>query len=186
MAWKSEFMALGDAEGAVSIWEWRTRHFRPLPHLRSPIKKVRFAPGKNNMKLLVLHMDGVDIWDVKGNGPFLKIMLSFLKFYLKLNRQRTIGSMEEFAVPRSLNGFGCGLDGIRPPPSSLFRWNSTNIRPGSAEVQFPNGRLYKRYPLDSVSHATHHIPSHQERIAAEFARSKFSHWRPQFTSGRFS
>ena len=65
MAWKSEFMALGDGEGGVTIWEWRTRHFRPLPHLRTPIKKLRFAPGKNNMKLMVLHADGVDVWDMK-------------------------------------------------------------------------------------------------------------------------
>jgi hypothetical protein len=68
MAWKSEWMALGDAEGGVAIWEWRTRHFRPLPHSKSPIRKLRFAPGKNNMKLLVLHMDGLDIWDVKGKN----------------------------------------------------------------------------------------------------------------------
>ena len=68
MAWKSEWMALGDAEGGVAIWEWRTRHFRPLPHSRSPIRKLRFAPGKNNMKLLVHHMDGIDIWDVKGTS----------------------------------------------------------------------------------------------------------------------
>ena len=66
LAWKSEWVALGDAEGNVAIWEWRTRHFRPLPHTRSPIRKLRFAPGKNNMKLIVLHMDGVDIWDVRG------------------------------------------------------------------------------------------------------------------------
>lgn len=65
LAWKSEWVALGDAEGNVAIWEWRTRHFRPLPHTRSPIRKLRFAPGKNNMKLIVLHMDGVDIWDVR-------------------------------------------------------------------------------------------------------------------------
>ena len=66
LAWKSEWVALGDAEGNVAIWEWRTRHFRPLPHSRSPIRKLRFAPGKNNMKLIVLHLEGVDVWDVKG------------------------------------------------------------------------------------------------------------------------
>jgi hypothetical protein len=29
------------------------------------VKKIRFAPGRGNMKLLVLHMDTVAIWDVK-------------------------------------------------------------------------------------------------------------------------
>lgn len=78
MTWKSEWMALGDAEGGVAVWEWKSRHFRPLPNCRSPIRKLRFAPGKNNMKLLILHMEGIDIWDVKDserlgqwkNSPF--------------------------------------------------------------------------------------------------------------------
>ena len=78
MTWKSEWMALGDAEGGVAVWEWKSRHFRPLPNCRSPIRKLRFAPGKNNMKLLILHTEGVDIWDVKDserlgqwrNSPF--------------------------------------------------------------------------------------------------------------------
>ena len=78
LAWKSELVALGDAEGNVAIWEWRTRHFRLLPHSRSPIQKLRFAPGKNNMKLLILHMEGVDIWDVKG----IKFTRTILIFYV--------------------------------------------------------------------------------------------------------
>ncbi len=39
MAWKNDWMALGDAEGAVVLWEWRTRHYRPLPQHRSAIRK---------------------------------------------------------------------------------------------------------------------------------------------------
>lgn len=32
---------------------------------RGWIKKIRFGPGKGNMKILVLYNDGVDVWDVK-------------------------------------------------------------------------------------------------------------------------
>ena len=32
---------------------------------RGPIKKVRFAPGRGNLKLLVLQKDAVSIWDIK-------------------------------------------------------------------------------------------------------------------------
>lgn len=32
---------------------------------RGWIKKIRFGPGKGNMKILVLFNDGVDVWDVK-------------------------------------------------------------------------------------------------------------------------
>lgn len=84
MAWKSEWMALGDAEGGVAVWEWRSRHFRPLPHSRSPIRKLRFAPGKNNMKLLVLHMEGVDIWDVKDSERLGQWRISPFRDYLSV------------------------------------------------------------------------------------------------------
>lgn len=77
-------MALGDAEGGVAVWEWRTRHFRILPHSRSPIRKLRFAPGKNNMKLLVLHMEGLDIWDVKDSERLGQWRNSPFKDYLNV------------------------------------------------------------------------------------------------------
>merc|ERR1711862_1011419 len=35
---------------------------------RGAVKKIRFAPGKGNTKLLVLSHDAVSIWDVKSAG----------------------------------------------------------------------------------------------------------------------
>lgn len=32
---------------------------------RSPIRKVRFAPGKGNFRAFILFNDGVDIWDIR-------------------------------------------------------------------------------------------------------------------------
>ncbi len=36
-----------------------------MPPHRGWIRKLKFAPGRGNMKLLVLYNDGVDIWDAK-------------------------------------------------------------------------------------------------------------------------
>lgn len=86
MAWKGDLMALGDAEGCVAIWEWRSRHFRYLPHFKSGIKKLRFAPGKHNMKLLIHHMEGFDIWDIKGKQAIICFKLSTtVKMLLKMS-----------------------------------------------------------------------------------------------------
>ncbi|CAF4314919.1 unnamed protein product, partial [Rotaria magnacalcarata] len=41
----------------------------------SPIRKVRFAPGKGNFRAFVLFNDGVDIWDVRDRDR-----ISTLKF----------------------------------------------------------------------------------------------------------
>ena len=43
----------------------RTKSSRNITTKRGFVKKIRFAPGRGNMKLLVLHVDSVSIWDVK-------------------------------------------------------------------------------------------------------------------------
>ena len=40
-------------------------YYRAVPTHRGWIRKLKFAPGRGNMKLLVLYNDGVDIWDAK-------------------------------------------------------------------------------------------------------------------------
>lgn len=40
-------------------------YFRGISTHRGWIKKIRFGPGKGNMKILVLYNDGVDVFDVK-------------------------------------------------------------------------------------------------------------------------
>ncbi len=40
-------------------------YFRAVPTHRGWIRKIKFAPGRGNLKLLVLYNDGVDIWDAK-------------------------------------------------------------------------------------------------------------------------
>jgi hypothetical protein len=40
---------------------------------RGNIQQIRFAPGRGNMKILVLHNDGVAIWDIKVRYPDIQV-----------------------------------------------------------------------------------------------------------------
>lgn len=129
MTWKSEWMALGDAEGGVAIWEWRTRHFRPLPHSKSPIRKLRFAPGKNNMKLLVLHMEGLDIWDVKESERLGQWRNSPFRDYL------SILDAEWSASDRPL--LACSDGSVRVFDISLNQCSSSLAEDAQERISFP-------------------------------------------------
>ncbi|XP_033632855.1 WD repeat-containing protein 11-like isoform X3 [Asterias rubens] len=65
MTWKGETLVMGDADGNLGIWDLKARVSRNYPTHRSSIKKVKFAPGKGNLKVLCLWSEGLDIWDIK-------------------------------------------------------------------------------------------------------------------------
>jgi len=65
IAWKGETMVLGDVDGQLNIWDLKGRMSRAVPTHRGWIKKLRFAPGRGNMKLLILFADGAEVWDAK-------------------------------------------------------------------------------------------------------------------------
>ncbi|XP_064630114.1 WD repeat-containing protein 11-like isoform X2 [Lineus longissimus] len=65
IAWKGELMVLGDVDGNLNIWDLKSRVSRAVPTHRGWIRKVKFAPGRGNQKLLVLYNDGIGIWDAK-------------------------------------------------------------------------------------------------------------------------
>jgi WD40 repeat protein len=65
IAWKSDQVLLGDGIGNVNVWDLKKKISRAEPTHRGSIKKLRFGPGRGNMKFLILYNDGVDIWDIK-------------------------------------------------------------------------------------------------------------------------
>ncbi|RWS12092.1 WD repeat-containing protein 11-like protein, partial [Leptotrombidium deliense] len=81
IAWKSDHLVLGDADGNLSIWYLKGRVTKAESTHRGWIKKMRFAPGRGNMKCLILFNDGVDIWDIKD-----------VKLYSQLKYPRDIGA----------------------------------------------------------------------------------------------
>ncbi|XP_025096054.1 WD repeat-containing protein 11-like [Pomacea canaliculata] len=68
MAWKGDFLVFGDAEGVQCLWDLKAKVSRTTPTNRGWIKKIRFAPGRENMKFFTLHNDGVMIWDITTEG----------------------------------------------------------------------------------------------------------------------
>lgn len=65
ITWKSDHVVLGRSDGNLSVWDLGQKESRTVSTMRSCIKKIRFAPGRGNMKILVLFEDGADIWDVR-------------------------------------------------------------------------------------------------------------------------
>ncbi len=46
IAWKSDHIVRGDADGNLNVWDVRTRTSRNIATNRGAVKKLRFAPGK--------------------------------------------------------------------------------------------------------------------------------------------
>ncbi|KAJ8248191.1 hypothetical protein GJAV_G00239350, partial [Gymnothorax javanicus] len=65
IAWKGDTLVLGDVDGNLNFWDLKARLSRGVPTHRGWVKKLRFAPGKGNQKLLVMFTDGVEVWDTK-------------------------------------------------------------------------------------------------------------------------
>lgn len=65
IAWKSDHVVLGRNDGNLSVWDLGQRESRIVSTMRGSIKRIRFAPGRGNMKILILFEDGADIWDVR-------------------------------------------------------------------------------------------------------------------------
>uniref|UniRef100_A0A2C9KHQ4 Uncharacterized protein n=1 Tax=Biomphalaria glabrata TaxID=6526 RepID=A0A2C9KHQ4_BIOGL len=68
LAWKSDYLLFGDSEGYQCLWDLKAKISRTTPTNRGWIKKIRFAPGRDNFKFFTLHNDGVVIWDIAAEG----------------------------------------------------------------------------------------------------------------------
>ncbi|XP_010210770.1 PREDICTED: WD repeat-containing protein 11, partial [Tinamus guttatus] len=65
IAWKGDTLVLGDVDGNLNFWDLKARVSRGIPTHRSWVKKIRFAPGKGNQKLIAVYNDGAEVWDAK-------------------------------------------------------------------------------------------------------------------------
>ncbi|XP_053548627.1 WD repeat-containing protein 11 [Bombina bombina] len=65
IAWKGDILVLGDVDGNLNFWDLKARVSRGIPTHRNCVRKIRFAPGKGNQKLVVLYNDGAEVWDTK-------------------------------------------------------------------------------------------------------------------------
>jgi hypothetical protein len=65
IAFKNDQIVQGDVDGMLNIWDLKAHTSKNIHTGRGWIKKMRFAPGKGNLKLLILFSDGVDVVDLK-------------------------------------------------------------------------------------------------------------------------
>lgn len=65
LAWKNDHLAFGDMDGILCIWDLKGRISRTVSTHRSVIKKIRFGPGKANLKFFLVYNDGLDIFEIK-------------------------------------------------------------------------------------------------------------------------
>lgn len=72
IAFKSNQIVQADVDGCLNIWDLKARSSRNVHTGRGWVRKMRFSPGKGNLKLLILYSDGVDIVDLK-NGQYERI-----------------------------------------------------------------------------------------------------------------
>lgn len=63
ITWKTDMLVLGDVDGNLNLWDLKAKVSRVFPTHRGPVKRMKFAPGKGNMRMLVLYNDGVEVWD---------------------------------------------------------------------------------------------------------------------------
>jgi hypothetical protein len=71
-AWKSDLVVWGSNEPSLTLLDVKTKTFSilPLPKPFSPpALRLRFAPGRGNYKLLILHPEGLEVWDLKDVRP---------------------------------------------------------------------------------------------------------------------
>ncbi|CAF0755920.1 unnamed protein product [Rotaria sordida] len=62
---KGDYLLSGDIDGVIQIFNIKLKQSKTFNTRRSPIRKVRFAPGKGNFRAFILFNDGVDIWDIR-------------------------------------------------------------------------------------------------------------------------
>nr|XP_060624527.1 WD repeat-containing protein 11 isoform X2 [Anolis sagrei ordinatus] len=65
IAWKGDTLVLGDVDGNLNFWDLKARVSRGIPTHRGWVRKIRFAPGKGNQKLIAMYNDGAEVWDTK-------------------------------------------------------------------------------------------------------------------------
>ncbi|XP_077544375.1 WD repeat-containing protein 11-like isoform X1 [Haemaphysalis longicornis] len=73
IAWKSDHIVLGDAEGTLTVWDLKGKVLRALHTQRGQVKRLKFGPGKGNMKILALFADGINIWDAQDVQLYVQV-----------------------------------------------------------------------------------------------------------------
>ncbi|KAI5748459.1 hypothetical protein M8J77_025794 [Diaphorina citri] len=69
LALKSNHIVQAHMDGLLHIWDLKAKRSKVRDLGRRYIRKMRFAPGKDNLRLLILFGDGVDVIDLNEDKP---------------------------------------------------------------------------------------------------------------------
>lgn len=80
LALKNDYIVFGDEYGNLSIWELKNKISKTIHTKRGAIRKLKFAPGKENLRLLILYsFNAIEVFDLNKQETisFLKIKEKF-------------------------------------------------------------------------------------------------------------
>ena len=79
MALKNDYIVFGDEYGSLNIWELKNKISKTINTKRGAIRKLKFAPGKENLRMLIQYSsNAIEIFDI-GRGE----TISYLKLKFK-------------------------------------------------------------------------------------------------------
>ena len=80
MALKNDYIVFGDEYGSLNIWELKNKISKTINTKRGAIRKIKFAPGKENLRLLIQYStNAIEIFDLARleSISYLKLKLKF-------------------------------------------------------------------------------------------------------------
>ena len=70
ISWKSDLIVRGDSEGNINVYNVKTRECKNSNTGRGCVRKIRFSPGKYNLKMLVSRQTHPSLTRQKSNVGF--------------------------------------------------------------------------------------------------------------------
>uniref|UniRef100_A0A914VYZ2 Uncharacterized protein n=1 Tax=Plectus sambesii TaxID=2011161 RepID=A0A914VYZ2_9BILA len=75
MVWKDDYLAFGDNDGRVSIWDLNAKQSRASNTQRGSVIRLQFSRLAGDHTLAVLHSDGLALWDAVKFVPLCHLLV---------------------------------------------------------------------------------------------------------------
>ena len=79
IAIKKDLIIFGDLDGNLSIWNVTLKSSKLIASKLGPIRKLKFAPGKENFLLLISYSDKIQVYEIKTQELISSFKLSSIR-----------------------------------------------------------------------------------------------------------
>ena len=79
IAIKRDLIVFGDVDGNISVWNTKLKSSKVIPSKHGQIRKLKFAPGKENFLLLLCFNDRIKVFEMKTQELISSFKLSSIK-----------------------------------------------------------------------------------------------------------